>query len=54
LNEFKPYIDVKELGMAIINDVNKTKESSTRFAFRFIPVDLLCKAGKFEEFKKLS
>jgi hypothetical protein len=50
----KPYIDVKKLGMAIINHVHETKESSTRFTCRFIPVDILCKAGKFEEFKKLA
>ena len=51
LNELKPYIDVNKLGMSIINHIKETKESQTRFAYRFIPVDLLCKAGKFEEFK---
>ena len=40
--------------MAIIEDVAEKKESSTRFSFRFIPIDLMCKAGKFEEFKVLA
>lgn len=40
--------------MAIIKDVSEKRETETRFAFRFIPVDLLCKAGKFDEFKLLA
>jgi hypothetical protein len=40
--------------MAIINHVNETKESISRFACRFIPVDLLCKAGKMDEFKLMA
>lgn len=54
LEEFKPYIDVNTLGMAIINDVAEKKETQTKFAFRFIPVDLMCKASKFEEFKVMA
>lgn len=54
LDELKPYIDVKKIGMAIINNVAETKESSTRFTFRFVPIDLLCKAGNLENFKTLA
>ena len=50
----KPYIDVKKLGMSIIKHAYENKESSTRYVCRFIPVDFLCKAGNFEEFKKLA
>ena len=50
LDEFRPYIDVKKLGLAIINHIAETKESQSRFACRFIPVDILCKA-KIEDFK---
>eukprot|EP00347_Sterkiella_histriomuscorum_P020613 403337141 len=54
LDDFRPYIDVNHLGMSIIKEVAEKKETSTRFSFRFIPVDLLCKAGKFDEFKLLA
>ena len=50
LDEFKPFIDINHLGMSIIKDVAEKKEANSRFAFRFIPVDLMCKAGKLEEF----
>ena len=36
--------------MAIINHIAETKESQTRFACRFIPIDILCKA-KLDDFK---
>ncbi|CDW72076.1 UNKNOWN [Stylonychia lemnae] len=54
LEEFKTYIDVNLVGMSIINHVVEHKESNSRYAFRFIPVDLMCKAGKFDEFKVMA
>ena len=50
LDELRPYIDVHKLGLAIINHVAETKETQTRFACRFIPIDVLCKA-KMDDFK---
>ena len=54
LEDFKQHIDVNLLGMSIIKEAAEKRESNTRFAFRFIPVDLMCKAGKFEDFKKMA
>jgi hypothetical protein len=50
LDALRQYIDVNKLGVAIVEHIATTQEAQTRFACRFIPVDLLCKAGKFEEF----
>jgi hypothetical protein len=49
LDELKPYIDVNKIGVAIVKHVAETKESSTRFACRFIPIDIMCKA-KLDDF----
>lgn len=38
-------IDVKKVGLAIIDHVFETKDPMSRFACRFIPVDFLCKAN---------
>ena len=54
LDELRSHIDLKKIGIAIVNDINETKIAKTRFTCRFIPVDLLCKAGKFEEFKLMA
>jgi beta-galactosidase GanA len=54
LDEMRQYIDVKKIGVAIIEYVNKTKDPLSRFACRFIPIDLICKANKFDEFKVLA
>lgn len=51
LEDLKTYIDVNYVGMSIINHAATNKEANTRYAFRFIPVDLMCKASKFDEFK---
>lgn len=52
LDGLKPYIDVNKIGVAIVKHINETKESTSRFACRFIPIDLLCKA-KIDDFKTL-
>jgi len=49
LDELRPYIDVNRLGVAIVKHVAETKESASRFACRFIPIDVLCKA-KMDDF----
>jgi len=49
LDELRPHIDVNRLGVAIINHISETKEGLSRFACRFIPIDILCKA-KLEDF----
>jgi hypothetical protein len=54
LDEMRPHIDVNKIGVAIVNHVKETGESISRFACRFFPVDLMCKAGKFEEFKVMA
>ena len=50
LDELRPYIDVNKLGVAIVKHVAETKESQSRFACRFIPIDILCKA-KMDDFQ---
>jgi len=49
LDELRPYIDVNKIGVAIVKHVAETKESSTRFACRLIPIDIMCKA-KIDDF----
>lgn len=44
LEELKEHIDVNKLAVAIASHIAETKEASTRFACRFIPIDVLCKA----------
>jgi len=44
LDELRPHIDVNKLGIAIVKQIAETKESQSRFACRFIPIDILCKA----------
>ena len=50
----RPHIDVKKIGIAIMNHVKETNESISRFACRLIPVDILCKANKIEDFIEFS
>jgi len=47
----RPHVDHKRVGKAIIDHIAETKEPLTRFTCRFLPVDILCKAGKIEDFK---
>ena len=44
VDELRDHIDVKFVGAQILEDAERTKESLTRFACRFIPVDFLIKA----------
>ena len=46
----RPHIDVKKIGLAIIDHIKTTKEPITRFALRFFPVDILMKANKMDDF----
>ena len=50
----RPHIDVKKVGQEIVETVQRTGELSTRFVCKLIPVDFLCKANKFEDFKTLA
>ena len=50
----KPYIDVKRIGVAIVTHVKETGELATRFVNRFFPVDFLCKANNFDDFKLMA
>lgn len=47
----RPHIDVKKVGFEIVKDLKQTKELSARFVCKLIPVDFLCKANNFEDFK---
>ena len=47
----KPHIDVKKVGLEIVETIQQTGELQTRFVCRLIPVDFLCKANNFEDFK---
>jgi len=49
----RPFVDVKKVGLAIVEHVAETKEAVSRFACRFIPVDVLCKAN-IADFMKFS
>ncbi len=49
----RPFVDVKKVGLAIVEHVAETKEALSRFACRFIPVDVLCKAN-IADFMKFS
>jgi len=53
LDEPRPYIDINRLGLAIVKHIAETKEAQTRFACRFIPIDILCKA-KIEDFRSFA
>ena len=50
----RPHIDVKLVGEAIVKSIAETGELSTRFICRLIPVDFLCKANNFEDFKRFA
>jgi len=50
----RDHIDVKRVGREIVETVKRTKELSTRFAMKLIPVDFLCKANYFEDFKQFA
>lgn len=50
LDELRPHIDVNKLGVAIVKHIAETKESQSRFACRFVPIDIMCKA-KMEDFQ---
>ena len=47
----RPHIDIKKVGVAIVDHIKETNESMARFICRLIPVDILCKA-KIEDFVK--
>ena len=47
----RPHVDVKLIGTEIIKSVKETGQCSARFVCRLIPVDVLCKANNFEDFK---
>ena len=49
----RPFIDVKKVGLAIIEHVQLNKDPMSRFACRFMPVDILCKAN-VEDFTKFA
>lgn len=46
----RPFIDIKKIGLAIVEHVKDTKEALSRFACRFMPVEFLCKAN-IDDFK---
>ena len=48
----KAHIDVKKVGQAIVEHIQKTQELPTRYVQRLMPVDFLCKANKFDDFKE--
>ena len=50
----RPHIDVKRVGLDIVTNVKETGELSTRFVNRFFPVDFLCKANNFKDFKQMA
>ena len=50
VDHMRPHIDLKKIGLAIIDHVKETKEPILRFALRLIPVDILLKANKIEDF----
>ena len=50
----RPHLDVKKIGQAIVTHVKETGELATRFVNRFFPVDFLCKANNFEDFKRMA
>jgi len=50
----RDHIDVKRVGREIVETIRSTGELSTRFTCRLIPVDFLCKANNFEDFKKFA
>mmetsp|Transcript_14864 Transcript_14864/g.20111 ORF Transcript_14864/g.20111 Transcript_14864/m.20111 type:complete len:162 (+) Transcript_14864:482-967(+) len=50
----RPHIDVKHIGQEIVTSVKETGELTTRFVNRFFPVDFLCKANNFDDFKQMA
>ena len=54
VDHMRPHIDVKKIGLAIIDHVKTTKEPVSRFALRLFPVDILLKANKIEDFAELT
>jgi hypothetical protein len=50
LDELRPYIDVNKVGCAIVKHAAETKDANTRFACRFVPIDIMCKS-KIEDLK---
>ncbi len=49
----RPHIDVKKVGLEIVTNLKETKELTARFVCKLIPVDFLCKANNFEDFKQM-
>lgn len=49
LDDLRPHIDVNKLGVAIVKHIAENKESMSRFACRFVPIDVMCKA-KMDDF----
>ena len=50
----RPHVDVKKVGQEIVKSIKETGELSTRFVCRLMPVDFLCKANNFEDFKTMA
>ena len=50
----RPHIDVRKIGVAIMDHLIETNESLARFVCRLIPVDILCKANKIEDFMEFA
>ena len=47
----RSHVKVKDIGIEIVKKIKETGELSTRFVARLIPVDFLCKANNFDDFK---
>lgn len=51
----RPHLSIKQIGVTIIEDAAKHEMlQQTRFTCRFFPVDVLCKARKFEDFSSMA
>ena len=50
----RPFVDIKRVGQEIVETVKRTGELTTRFVCRLIPVDFLCKANNFDDFKQFA
>ena len=50
----RPHIDVKRIGVAIVRHIKETGELTARYVNRFFPVDFLCKANNFDDFKQMA
>lgn len=49
-----PHIDVKHIGNELIRHAKETGEANCRFVCRLMPVDILCKANCFDDFKRFA